>query len=193
MEKKPRTKIDFRKHELLIKESEDLTVHYLKKPDTIVDSIKFINTNGILVVIGDYGNWIFCRSFIPSKTSDKVSDGYWIEKLQIKSTQEPYEFCEEETENRINSYLKNDDLTEEEIEYLNDCLNRLEEDDEQSYLDHAYDYACGRFSDYENVPYCKKINYRLRAVFDGYDEIIRRYQNNEVIETNIVDESKGNG
>ena len=50
MEKKPRTKIDFSKHELLVKESNDLTVHYLKIPNTRTDSIKYINTNGILAV-----------------------------------------------------------------------------------------------------------------------------------------------
>lgn len=193
MEKKPRTKIDFSKHELLVKESNDLTVHYLKIPNTRIDSIKYINTNGILAVTGDYGNWIFCREFIPSKTSDKVSDYYWCEKLQILSTQEPFEFDEDMTKNKINEYLNGEhgDLTEEEREYLNDCLERLEWG-EESYVDHAYDYACGRFSDYEYVINCKQIKYWLRAVFDGYDEIVRRYQNNEVSENNIVNEPKGN-
>lgn len=53
-----RTNVDFSKHELTINKSDCTTVYYLKKPGTVVDSVRFINTNGILAVNGDYGNWI---------------------------------------------------------------------------------------------------------------------------------------
>ena len=48
-----RTSVDFKDHELIIKETDDLSVYHLKKPDTYYDSVKFINTNGIMVVTGD--------------------------------------------------------------------------------------------------------------------------------------------
>lgn len=40
---KKRTDIDFTKHEVITTESDGLLIHYLKKPNTIHDSIKYIN------------------------------------------------------------------------------------------------------------------------------------------------------
>lgn len=73
---KNRTGIDFSKHELIIKETDDVTIHWLKIPNSIKKNIKFTNIEGNLVVTGDFGNWIFCRNFIPSGDG-YVSDG-WV-------------------------------------------------------------------------------------------------------------------
>src|SRR3989344_2189435 len=87
-----RTGVDFTKHELIVTEQEGLLVHRLKHPEyTYMNSVTFINTNGIMAVTGDYGNWIFCREFHPND-KEGVSGGYWLEKLKIASSQEGQEF-----------------------------------------------------------------------------------------------------
>lgn len=172
-----RTKMDFSEHELIIEKSENLIVHHLKKPHTCIDSIKYINTNGILAVTGDYGNWIFTREYIPS-SNGYVSDDYWEGKLRYASTQVPTEFDPDETENEIKKMLDNDDLSEEEKEYLNGCLKNLE-DGEMYYKYFAYTENCGRFEDSEYVPYYEKTVYWLQVVFDGFDEMCSRLKNNE--------------
>ncbi len=174
-----RTNIEFENHEFITTIKDDLSIYHLKKPNTNSDNIKFINTNGILAVTGDYGNWIFCREFHPS-IKGYVSDGYWKEKLEILSSQVPNEFDEEETISEINRLLvENDDLTEEEIDYLNECKDKAQE----GLFDYeycAYRENCGRFEDYEYIPKIMKTKIWLQAVFDGFDEMCRRMneQNN---------------
>ena len=51
-----RTKIEFEKHEVLVTKTDDCLIHYLKKPNTRCNSIKYINCGGILAVTGDFGN-----------------------------------------------------------------------------------------------------------------------------------------
>jgi len=84
---KKRTALDFSKHEIIVVKENGLLIHHLKIPKQWTNNIKFINTNNILAVTGDFGNWIFCREFHPSKDG-YVSDGYWHEKLNIASTQD---------------------------------------------------------------------------------------------------------
>jgi hypothetical protein len=172
-----RTGIDFSKHELHITEQDNLLIHHLKKPDTFWDNIKFINTNGVMVVTGDYGNWIFCREFHPSPENG-VSDCYWCEKLKNSSTQECYEFDEDSTKETIDELLKEDDLSEEEIEYLEGCLDALC-NGEFDYTYFAYRENIGRFEDGESVPCDKKIKSWLLTIFDGFDEICRRLAEKE--------------
>lgn len=168
-----RTGIDFSKYEVIVKKSEEVTIHHLKKPNTYIGNIKFINTNGILAVTGDYGNWIFCREFHPSHDG-MVSSGYWIEKLRNTSSQEPSEFDEEGTREDINELLdKEEDLTDQEKYYLNECLEKLGYD-EFDYIYFAHRENCGRFQDQECVPHRKKIKYWLEAVFDGFEEMCKR-------------------
>ena len=69
-----RTEVDFSKHVVEITKQEGLFVCYIRVPGTITNSVKFINTNDIMAVTGDFGNWIFCREFHPSATGG-VSDG----------------------------------------------------------------------------------------------------------------------
>lgn len=174
-----RTGIEFEEHELIVTRQDGLLVHYLKKPNTIYDNIKFINTNGILAVTGDYSNWMFCREFHPSPNGH-VSDYYWIEKLRIASCQEPEKFDSKETETEIKKLLaEEEDLDDEEKEYLEECLSRV--DDEFDYEHYAHRENCGRFQDHENVPYCKKIKRQLMVVFDGFEEICRRMKEEEIV------------
>jgi hypothetical protein len=181
--KEQRTKIDFANHEVIVTDQPGLLVHYLKKPGTINDSIKFINTNGILAVTGDYGNWIFCREFHPS-AGGHVSDGYWKEKLVIASSQEPEEWDRDITKARIRLQIEGG-LQEEGFEgkqlqemkqYMSDCLERCD-DEEFDYQYFAYrEYPS--FCDTESVIFVKRTKYWLTAVFDGFDEVCRRIKEN---------------
>ncbi|MBA4852049.1 hypothetical protein [Emticicia sp. BO119] len=165
-----RTKIDFSKHELTITQiNEKATTHLLKKPDTYIHSVKFTNIDGVLLVTGDFGNWVFCRSFYPSK-DEKVSDGYWCEKAVISSTQITHEYDSEKTEKSIKELLQ-EDWNEEEKEYLNELLDHTY--DGREYKDYAYNHRPSGF-EYESIPYGESVKPWLKAVFDAFDEICDR-------------------
>lgn len=166
-----RSKLNFKDHNLIVTKEGETLVHYLRKPNTVCDSIKFINTNGIMAVTGDYGNWIFCREFHPSPTG-YASDGYWREKLKISSCQEPSKFDPDETEKEIKKRLKEEDCPAEYTEYYNDLLNHIE-DGEINYMYHAY-YDAPRNMDAEYIPHVKSVNHWFLCILDGFDEICRR-------------------
>jgi len=174
-----RTGLDFKDHELTITEQEGLLVHLLKRPNTTNQHIKFINTNGILAVTGDYGNWIFCREFHPS-ASNQVSDGYWLEKLSIASTQEGEEFDSEATREVIQRGL---DGELEEWGYKGKGLEEIREYYEGllEYCDYSqWEYEAFAYSNIpsdmcsEDVPMEKKVKIWLQHVYDGFEEICRR-------------------
>lgn len=168
-----RLNIDFSQHELLITKQEGLLIHHLKKPDTVIDNIKYINTNGVMVVTGDYGNWIFCREFHPSPKTQSIPDGYWCEKLEILSSQKPYEYSPEKTLASIEERMREeaDNLTEEEKEYYEECIELV--DDQFDYEYYAYRSMPENW-DYESVIVCHEIKTWLKAVFDGFEEICER-------------------
>jgi len=171
-----RTKVNFEKHIVDVVKQDNFLMHHIRIPGTIRNNIKFINTNGIMAITGDFGNWIFCREFHPS-AEGYVSDGYWEEKLSILSTQKYKEYNSENTVKAINRLLDNkeeEELTEEEIEYLNDCI--YYSDDEIEYKHHAFRNSCGMFDDYERVPFEETNNIWLDIIFDAFDEICRRYK-----------------
>jgi len=141
--------------------------------------IQFMNTNENLIVTGDYGNWIFCRPFIPS-SDGFVSDCYWLEKLKISSSQELSKYDPEETEKSIQKLLDSE-LEEygyegEELENLKSELSHLlyYVDDEIEYNYNAYRDSS---LDYEQIPYETKLNYWLLIIFDAFDEICNRIKN----------------
>jgi len=176
---KNRTGVDFSEHELQITNQDDFIVHTLKKPSTNCGHIKFINTNGIMAVTGDYGNWIFCREFHPIGDCC-VSDSYWIEKLEISSSQEGMEFDSEATRKEIEEGIEygledygydGEELVEakEYYRYL------LEYVDESQWIYEANAYTeMPSFFDSESVPNCKKTKIWLQIIFDGFEEICRR-------------------
>ena len=167
-----RTEIEFEKHELIVTRQEGLLVHSLKKPDSYMDSIKYINTNGILAVTGDYSNWIFCREFHPT-ADGYVSDSYWKEKLKIHSCQEPSKYDSDRTEIEIKELLDDPERNwdDEDRDYLNDLLTRT--DDELEYTYYAYRQYPSKW-DSESVPFVKSASFHFLAILDGFDEICRR-------------------
>ena len=99
-----RTSVDWSDHVLTTSKEGDTLIHTIKKPDTVWDMVTFINTNNIMVVTGDYSNWMFCREFPPSPAG-RVSEGNWIEKLQIGSTQVSDDYDAETTQKFIKEHL----------------------------------------------------------------------------------------
>jgi hypothetical protein len=176
-----RTGIDFSKHELhlFISKERDERIYNFQIPNRQCCRLVFINSCGIMAVTGDFGNWIFCREFIPTK-GGRVSDGYWCEKLQIASTQDSDEFDSDATQKEIEEYLANpeDPVTEDEKEYLEELLSLL--NDEFDYMHYAHREGKGRFSDHERVPTCKRIKPWLLMVFDGFEEICSRVDENGI-------------
>jgi len=169
--RKNRTNTNFDKHVLTEVKTDEVYIIKLAKPDTRCGAITFINSNDILAVTGDYGNWIFCREFHPS-AEGYVSDGYWCEKLQIASTQKPTDFDADETRKEIEEMLQEEDLDEEDKEYLGDLLEHLY-DGEERYLVYAHDHLPPN-RDHEYVPVQKKLNPWLEVIFDAFDEVCRR-------------------
>jgi hypothetical protein len=176
-----RTNFDFSEHELIITKSDGLLVHTLKHKDyNKMYRFDFINTNGIMAVTGDYGNWMFCREFHPSPDGG-VSDYYWCEKIKIASTQEPFEFDHEATEKEIrdaiNGGLAEDGYTDEKLEemldwYENTLLYNVDEH-EHFYMSEAYQNIPSHL-DAESIPHHTKIKYWLLCVFDAFEEICYR-------------------
>jgi hypothetical protein len=181
-------KVDWSKHELKIKEvdlgdGDSIIIHDLKIPNSIQERVKFINTQGVLLVVGDYGRWSFCREFHPSKEGS-VSEMYWLEKLRTYSTQQPGIYDPVETENEIKELI---DHGLEEYGYQGDELIKAKEfytnllnyvDDEHEYIYHAYRYSTPSFIDSEDIPFCKKLHIQLEIVFDAFNEICRRLKEN---------------
>lgn len=179
-----RTNYDFSEHELIIEEKDGYLKHTLKHPEySKMYLIEFLNIQDKLIVSGDYGNWMFCREFHPSEEGG-VSDGYWLEKLRMNSTQEPYEYNSEETAELIKEKLKdldeeydNGDIDEKEYNqykeyYVEECLYYV--DDEIEYLYNAFRGDKPSNLDYEDVPYVRTVKPQLNIVFDAFDEICKR-------------------
>jgi len=167
-----RTQIDFSKHIVDVTKNGTIVIYHIHQPepDTYTNSVKFINTSGIMAVTGDFGNWIFCREFHPSQ--EKVCDSYWCEKLSISSSQDPYEFDSDTAKEEIDEMLETDkNLSKEEKEWL---MNLYDEADqgEYSYIAKAMD----RPSSFESecIPRGKNTKKWLLAIFDAFDEICER-------------------
>ncbi|MBN2377042.1 MAG: hypothetical protein JXD22_11615 [Sedimentisphaerales bacterium] len=180
VERKKRTDADFSEFELHITHTEEICVHYLKKPGKMEGRVKFINTNGILAVTGDYGNWIFCREFRPSKDGH-VSEQYWKEKLRFSSTQSGSHFSSADTRKVIESGL-NGDLEEWGYEgsqleqmkaYYQELLKSVDLS-EGEYVAQAFYDDRPSFLACEDVPFEKETDYCLLVVFDAFEDICDR-------------------
>lgn len=176
-----RTKVDFSKHILEHTESKEpifVSVHHFHQPGTIAGSIKFINIDGKLLVTGDYGSYVFCRGFYPSTESDKVSDGYWLEKIRQSSIQKPCSYDSDETTNSLNEAIDNaednfGDKAKEAIIYYEECKNHTE--DEWDYI-HRARIDMPFFMSSEDMVVGYKLHDQLAVVFDAYDIIIDIYK-----------------
>lgn len=184
--------VNWDKHELIVKELEGVLIHHLQKPNSVSQNVKFTNTGGVLVVTGDYGNWIFCREFHPSEEGF-VSGGYWCEKLQIASTQEPYEMDSDAIIEELHRMVKEGaaeygwegNELEEMKEYYTNCLDYAEESKEiyQAFAHQNYP----SFTDYECVVYLTDYKVWLKCVFDAFNEICRRLEKENQKEEEVAE------
>jgi hypothetical protein len=185
-----RTGIDFSKHvhsvEIYKNGDKEIQIDNFKIPDTRMNRIQFINTDEILSITGDFGNWIFCRPFVPGP-KEYVSDGYWIEKLKILSSQVPGSYDGEETAKEIQELI---DKGLEDYGYEGAELDKFKEwytdlltytDDEYEYIYHAYRGYDRPNVDSGSIPLCKKLNPWLNIIFDAFDEICRRMKEQEAV------------
>lgn len=157
----------------------DIRIDHLRKGNSNIGYVRFVNDDYGLSIYGDFGNWIFNRPFIPSKDG-YVSEMYWLEKLRISSTQQPSKYSADETRKEIEELIK---TGLEEYGHSGDKLNQLKEwyyellnyvDDEIEYTYHAYrDYSSPE-NDNENIPFSKELSYQLQIIFDAFDEICNR-------------------
>lgn len=168
-----RTNRDWSKHVVDTTITDDLRVDWIHVPGTMYDNVKFINTDGVMVVTGDFGNWIFCREFHPS-ANGSVSGGYWDEKLEIYSQQKSHKFDADQTLKDIDYYVENyvdENTSEEELEWIESLRENVY--DELDYTVVAYREKPGDV-DYECVPFGEKRHRWLDVVYDAFDEICKR-------------------
>lgn len=176
---KKRTNVDWTKHELSITCYKGKPAIYdFRKGNSCVHAITFINVEGVLSVTGDWGNWIFCREFHPTEEG-YVSDSYWIEKLQISSCQDPYDFEQSKVKEEVEQLKKDHDLSEEEIEFLDDLVIEAGEG--------KYAFIAKIMNDkpndldYEFLPNGKVVQWWLQVVFDAFDEICHRLKSKSLL------------
>lgn len=185
---KKRTDYDFSKHTHKIeifksKEGNEIRVDHFRKGNSNIGYVKFVNDSRGLSVFGDFGNWIFCRPFDPSKDGF-VSDGYWNEKLKISSSQDHAKFDSEETAKELKELINGgledwgykDYALLKSKEWLTHLLSLV--DDELEYTYEAFRGDNPTNMDYENIPFCKKGSIQLQIIFDAFDEICSRLKNN---------------
>jgi hypothetical protein len=184
-----RTNVDFSQHKLITEFSNNFKMWKLKKPNTVVASISFVNTQGVCLVTGDFGNFVFCREYHPN-VGGYVSDHYWCEKYRIATEHQTHEWDYEATRQALQSgidgeleeygYIENQ-LTEMQSYYR--TLLQCTDLSEQEYLNYAYQKYIPNFITSEDVPFCEKIKYRFLIVFDAFEEICNRLteiNNNEI-------------
>lgn len=185
-----RTKTDFSKHthtcKKLVDDDTTAQIDSLQVGDSLHGAVHFVNTPFGMSVYGDYGNWVFNRRFIPNNKGESVSDHYWIEKLQLNA--QGLEFWEydkelnkehlEELKEEIPSYGLSEDSEEEAMEWVDDLLWHLEDEDWVSYTNIVY-HETPPCMQGENLPIYKAIPIRLQVVFDAFEEICNRLKNED--------------
>ena len=185
MQRGKRTNFDFSEHHHRIDiyknaEKKEIRIDHLQIGDSNTNYIQFINSGRILSVTGDFGNWVFCRKFIPS-ADGVVSDYYWLEKLHIGSEQKGEKYSPRETTKRIDWLISEgleewgieEDTIPEAKEWLKEL--RAETDDEVGYMFKAYrDYDKPDCLDYESIPFEKEIHRWLLVIFDAFENICER-------------------
>ena len=162
---KKRTTVDFSNHDLKTIMDPSTKIWILQKGKSFTHKVTFINTQNIMSVTGDFGNWIFNREFHPSK-DNYVSEHYWCEKLSILSEQQYKEFDSDYTIELLDERIKElEDYpyaneTDQQKAILHFKLCKEYVDDEIDYIQEARNYP--NFMDSESaIIIGKKIKYWL--------------------------------
>lgn len=162
---------------------DEIRVDELQNGNSSIGYVKFVNHSMGLSVFGDFGNWIFCRPFLPSKEG-YVSPMYWNEKLKLNSSQDHSRYDSEKTKKELLRLInidlevdfgyRGDDLTKAQ-EWLSELLACVE--DELEYKYQAFRGENPTNIDYEDIPFCKEGSSQLLAVFDAFNEICNKIEN----------------
>lgn len=189
--KNMRTNIDFSKHELIIKQDSLCKIHWLKRPNLMRYNVKFIHIENLLVVTGDFGRWTFERDFNPEGFEKSgVSDSYWCEKIRLGSVQKTgvfdSEVAEQSIQEKIDNLLENSEADDDN----NICFENNNEQEEYEFWNELLYYCSDEIEfinyfrgnrpdslDFENLPAYNKQNEDLDAIFDAFEEIMKRYNN----------------
>lgn len=197
-----RTNRDF--SDMIVKTYDNPKIHTKIYEAILNDSniIKFINTNGILLITGCCGVWTFNREFHPSKDG-YVVEHYWLEKLKECGNQQISYYSSTLTKEALESEIEElkyleavkevkaaekDEFEEgawQHKEYINDRnnINSLkkqyyekclqEVDNEFMYVQAMTQFMRDEVDTDWHIFY-KKIDYNLEVIFDIFEEMCRR-------------------
>lgn len=180
---------DFSEHTHTVEEFKSdkgntIRIDHLRRGESSCGYVRFVNDDYGLSVFGDFGNWIFCRPFVPSEKG-YVCAMYWNEKLKMSSSQYHAEYDSEGTENELNELIAEINTNKEDysypdrqIQYYEDLLNYTEDEIEYTY--HAFRNNMPSFLDYDDIPFVKKGSYQLLIVFDAFNEMCNRLSVNKL-------------
>ena len=181
-----RTNLDWSKHqhrvEIFKSDENEIRVDHLQIDRNRGLYVKFINTDDTLSVTGDFGNYIFCRPFVPS-SEGYVSDHYWAEKLTYNSIQnfEQNDYDFDEIIKELEELLETVEEDYSEVEdqeavkdYIDSLIESASQNDKLEYEYRAYRELKPDFIDYDFAPAYKKKRVSLQIVFDAFEEICRR-------------------
>lgn len=176
--RKKRTDIDFSNHKFTRNYFKGVYDYSLSLEGSRHHYVRVVVCEDGTAVYGDFGNWIFNKSFYPT-ANGYISDDYWIEKLEIASTQRGYKFCNRETECALLDAIEEAKTEYEPCveQYYKDCLDALKTNSEEEYMTFAYDSLPKGFdSDWIVVGYV--IPTWLLIIFDAFEEMCQRMENN---------------
>lgn len=175
------TTIDWSKHSLIISKSNGMSIYTFKNPETNIYKVVWMVGNGITVVTGDFGNWIFDAEFSPNgKKEANVSymNGY----LKHNSTQEYRVWDEDEILDSINEFVEdfysnNDrEMNEEELDWVESLKNSR--CDEIDYMFTAYRETPDTIK-VGYVPFSKKLHPYLNSIYDAFNQMCLLVKNYE--------------
>jgi hypothetical protein len=181
-----RTSVDFSKHthtvEIYKCGVKEIRVDTLQFENSRENMVQFINTSETMSVTGDFGNWIFCRPFIPS-SKNYVSSYYWIEKLRTLSEQKLDELdleaisqkIEQELDHGLGEYGYTGDRLQEAKDWYSELLEHT--DEEADYIEFIH-RGYPELINIEDIPFYKKTPVWLNIIFDAFDEICDRSDEN---------------
>lgn len=177
---------DWSNHNLAIFQSPNAMRYILHRPGTSFERVVLINSDGILAITGDFGNFIFCREFSPEK--DGTQDiQYWAEKAKISSLQQVERYdsdaTEKELQRMIETGLEEYGYEGEELreakQFMRDCLRYTSTEFE--YMNFAYNNRPGGF-DPEMLVFIKSHDHQLMVVLDAYNEMCHRLKSGNYVQ-----------
>jgi len=158
---------DFRKHKLFVEKKDNLLIHNLQLPNSKCFQVQFINLLDKLIVIGDFGEFIFNVGFTPKPTETCIiSKEYWAEKLSNHIN--VMEWDQKETEKKLIAKLEEEEISPREMAYYKKCLYYVWAG-EWEYKVAAMDCKCNT-----DIIFCEKYNNQFEIIIQAFKEVCKR-------------------